>query len=415
MHRKWPKACQTGTSKRRYGSVRLVEVPEAAKAEWLAAIRTKGAMNPLLAQQPAISHTGPLYATLTCTHFVEAHKIIAEGHRHYRDQPEQLKLDLNHDDQEGSIIQQQGVNAIVYSEGLWNDIAAITAIMREDNLDAEIAKSETELDAFGTTHHVVNELIAGYPPHSTFELSTEEVMEKVEALGLGNCTREEWKNLVTFRLVISEPTAAMLLNALFQVVNGRMKVPAKTYGEIANILDKRDPWPKVFLLMQTYTDDLLSEEKGTYAGKGISHTGPHATTAKILHSAALKELALETETFKSVTKFFHKVYKHYERRNENGASEEKKMLANAILMKALGRLLWNIAHQLYQLKVQRNDQRKKGHSNNAVIGDSGERRKTVNKNHEWQICKDRESICYPFGECRCLQRRGTKAKAAPSS
>ena len=116
--------CLMGTSRRRYGSVRLVEVPEAAKAEWLAAIRTKVAMNPLLAQQPAISHTGPLYATLTCTHFVDAHKIIAEGHRHYRDQPDQLKLDLNHDDQEGSIIQQQGVIATVYSEGLWNDTAA---------------------------------------------------------------------------------------------------------------------------------------------------------------------------------------------------------------------------------------------------------------------------------------------------
>ena len=52
--------CQMGTSKRRYGSVRLVEVPEVAKAEWLAGIRTKVAMNPLLAQQQAISHTGPL-------------------------------------------------------------------------------------------------------------------------------------------------------------------------------------------------------------------------------------------------------------------------------------------------------------------------------------------------------------------
>ena len=136
--------CERGTSLRRYGSVRLVEVPEAARAAWLRRIRTKVAMNPLLAQRQAISLTGPLYATLTCTHFVEAHKIIAEGHRHYRDQPEQLNLDLRHDDAEGSIIQQQGVNAIVYSDRLWYDIASLIAIMREDHLDAEIEKSEGE-------------------------------------------------------------------------------------------------------------------------------------------------------------------------------------------------------------------------------------------------------------------------------
>ena len=32
-------------------------------------------------------------------------------------------------------------------------------------VDAAIAKSEGELDAFGTVHHVVNELLAGYQPH----------------------------------------------------------------------------------------------------------------------------------------------------------------------------------------------------------------------------------------------------------
>ena len=52
------------------------------------------------------------------------------------------------DDMEGKIIQEQGVAAIDYSAKLWDDSAARLAIMREDNLDAAVAKSETELDAF---------------------------------------------------------------------------------------------------------------------------------------------------------------------------------------------------------------------------------------------------------------------------
>ena len=132
-------------------------------------------MNPLVARFQAISHTGPLYATLSCIHFVEAQKIITEGNRHYKDIPESLRLQLLENDTEGQLIQEQGVNAIVYGEKLWEDTAALLAIMREDNLDAEIAKSETELDASGTAHSIIKELKAGYQPHKTFVLSTDEV------------------------------------------------------------------------------------------------------------------------------------------------------------------------------------------------------------------------------------------------
>ena len=55
--------CTEGTSKRRYGTVRLVEVPEEAIASWLAANQKKAALNPFLADFKAMSHTGPLYAT----------------------------------------------------------------------------------------------------------------------------------------------------------------------------------------------------------------------------------------------------------------------------------------------------------------------------------------------------------------
>ena len=47
--------CTEGTSKRRYGQVRLVEVPEAAMTSWLSANHRKTALNPLLANFQALS------------------------------------------------------------------------------------------------------------------------------------------------------------------------------------------------------------------------------------------------------------------------------------------------------------------------------------------------------------------------
>ena len=88
-------------------------------------------------------------------------------------------MQLLENDQEGLLIQEQGVTAIVYGEKLWEDTAALLAIMREDNLDALIAKSETELDAFGTAHSIIKDLVAGYQPEKPIVLTLEQVMGKL--------------------------------------------------------------------------------------------------------------------------------------------------------------------------------------------------------------------------------------------
>ena len=131
-----------GTSARRYGKVKLVEVPESVRKEVLKANQTKAAANPLLAKfkLEAMSHTNKLYANINCTHFCEAHKVIGEGGRRFRDKPEGLPLQLQPDDTEGHNIQEQGVNAIAYGEKLWNDRHALFALMREDNRFANLCK-----------------------------------------------------------------------------------------------------------------------------------------------------------------------------------------------------------------------------------------------------------------------------------
>ena len=125
--------CTNGTSKRRCNHVKLVEVPEDKVEKWLAANKKKAERIPRLADFAAMSHTGPYYAAVGGRHFVEAHKLIMEGTRRFRDEPEGLRFILKDDDDEGRLIQERGVLAVVYSAELNYDIPALFALMREDN------------------------------------------------------------------------------------------------------------------------------------------------------------------------------------------------------------------------------------------------------------------------------------------
>ena len=133
-------------------SIKLVRVPANVADKWLAANRAKAALNPLLAKFEAMSPTGPYYAALNGTHFVEGHKLCQEGNRRFMYDPDGLPLQLKIDDLEGRLIQDQGVSADVYSAALWSDDAALLALMREDNLNSKVNRGETELNAFGLVH-----------------------------------------------------------------------------------------------------------------------------------------------------------------------------------------------------------------------------------------------------------------------
>ena len=67
------------------------------------------------------------------------------------DPPYGIRLQLKDGDSEGMLIQSHGVIAFVYSDTYRRcgmTLLHIIAVMREYNLDADIAKGETELDAF---------------------------------------------------------------------------------------------------------------------------------------------------------------------------------------------------------------------------------------------------------------------------
>ena len=255
-----------GTSLRRYGSVKLVVVPEGDQNEWLKVIKQKTSLNTLLPTMIRFSPTGPYYANLDHTHFCAAQQLIAEGGRKLYDKEDGIRLELKEDDEEGHAIQKMGVVVTVYSKELWNDKAALLAIMREDNLNASIARAETELNCFGLVHDIVSECTQGR--------TVNEVMAKIEELGFGSFERKAWKCLVEFRLCLSTAQAKMLLDCLNQVVNGRVSALPQIFADINGLDPKRYPWIKVFFIVATYCGELLSEENGTH--KAFSHKGPQA-------------------------------------------------------------------------------------------------------------------------------------------
>ena len=128
--------------------------------------------------------------------------------------------------------------------------------MREDNLDAKIAKREIELDAFGHVSRVVSQLTTGYEPQGKV-IRTDDVMTELAKLGYGSMPIEDWQYLFGFRLFLPSAYAELLVDCLFQVCNGRVRTRAKVYHEIHNGLPKSHAWPKVFLPMETYCLELL--------------------------------------------------------------------------------------------------------------------------------------------------------------
>ena len=127
--------CMNMTSVRRYRTVFLVVVPEKFKVAWRNDHWwSKSLLNPLFPTCTQDLH----YACLTMAHFVGAHKLIAEGNRTFMDRKNGLPLKLMEGDEEGQLIQKQGVRAVVFKEELWYEPTVLMALMREDNANQEI-------------------------------------------------------------------------------------------------------------------------------------------------------------------------------------------------------------------------------------------------------------------------------------
>ena len=228
-------------------------------------------MNPMLPRFKAMSHTDTVFATLNCTHFCSAQQLIGEGGRRFYDLPDGIALTLRADDEEGQIIQDQGVMCTVYEPELLDDIRALNAIMQEDNLDANVQKPETEFDQLGLVNLTVLDMTQNDEANRN-KISTDDVMAELAKLGHGSTSVADWKYLVNFRLVMSNVQGEMLFQCLVQVCNGRVTTKPETYGHIAGLHGSKYSWIKAFILVETYASELLDETTGE--ARTFNHQGP---------------------------------------------------------------------------------------------------------------------------------------------
>ena len=156
------------------------------------------------------------------------------------------------------------------------------------------------VDAFGHVCQRVSDLIKGRPDDGDQTISTDDVMKLIEDMGYGAMSQAEWRHLVDFRLLLAAGQAEMLRDCLFQVCNGRVKTSTNTYRDIHALHPTAEhSWSKVFILMETYCADLLSEETGQQ--KSFKHAGPQAKTAKAPDAKVLKLLTFEPDLLGEVT------------------------------------------------------------------------------------------------------------------
>ena len=139
-----PDVLENGTIADRYAPVRLVEVPQASLDKWRQENKRR-------CDDPLMPKFSPemKYCLLTKHHFVHSHKLIKDGDRTVFNEGK-LPAKLRDYDDEGKMVQSVGVKAVIYGPELWDDPAALNAIMTADNIDADCRWiGETEVDALG--------------------------------------------------------------------------------------------------------------------------------------------------------------------------------------------------------------------------------------------------------------------------
>ena len=118
-----------GSSVNPYAPVRAVQVPKECLESWRTANKRKYEEDHLL----AVPSKKMCIATLSKTHFVFAHKLVAEGNRTLFNEGKE-PIRLHEDDIQGRAIQDKGFQCILYNEKLWHDKPALLAIMCVDGV-----------------------------------------------------------------------------------------------------------------------------------------------------------------------------------------------------------------------------------------------------------------------------------------
>ena len=142
-----------GTSLRRYGYAKVVILGEKADE-----IRKA---NKIKCYDPLMPNFSPemKYGCLTLTHFTHSQKLREDGGRSLFNQEKHM-IKWRDGDEEGRLMDEHGILCAVYREELLKDHEACAAIMREDNVNAEISMKEDTMACFGLLDCVLKNWVA---------------------------------------------------------------------------------------------------------------------------------------------------------------------------------------------------------------------------------------------------------------
>ena len=288
------------TQKGRYDYVMVVEIPE----EFLAEVRRINAemakSDPLMPQ----CHADKIkYVCLGKTHFVHAQKLGKDGGRTLYNMGVD-KIVWQQNDTEGAACSARGPTCAIYQSSLWYDADAMNALSLADNLNANVAMGEDEMQAFG---RIDTTLLAVRGSGMQLDTLSQQVLERVRLAGLGTFTHDDWKLLIAFRVGLPDAVATIFQRIQNSACMSRVRVRVGDFG-IVSKFNQQAPFAKVAVLLNSYLSAVKTMDTAinvdTFAGR-------QEVTARPLPKEPMRELMSEAAFLLEVHTFLLEMMKTY--------------------------------------------------------------------------------------------------------
>ena len=318
-------SCKAGVKHVRYKQVDAVRVPQKALVAWRNMNKERCASDALLPKYSPEMHL----ACLTKTHFTHGNKLFADGNRTLFNEG-RIPIVFNEVTGESAKILTDGVVCSIYREELWDDPAAMDALMQVDNDDSDIQMGEDEMQFLGRVEVAVTSLTTRKQ-----EKTVQSVLEEMNRAGLRTFSEEQARCFIEFRLRISAPVAECFRQCVFHSVCGRVVVTPSDFKLVA-ALDPRALWLKTAIIMRLYMSTMAEKFPPGHVATGPGFTGRVVSVTAIkLKLSWIKELGLCVSAMGRFEVAITKILCHY---LVKSASLDKVMSARTMLFSNIGKL-----------------------------------------------------------------------------
>jgi len=258
------------------------------------------------------------YFCLTKTHFVHACKLDVQGNRTLFNEGK-VKISFSQEFEEARLIRDSGIVCAVYSEDIVKDSGALSALMGDDNLNANVQMREDEMVAFTRVGTVIEEIDDSprtpekgpkLQAHSQHQHDVKLIINRMRELGFGSFTEEAMIDFIKLRSSLPSQVAAAFAQCQFHCVGGQARVKHGDYG-LTTRLDPRAPWTKISVLLSQYLSALKGRQTGPKTNTELQFQGRSEQYAVRLHAPSFVELREEIPFVLSVEHFIKAMIRRY--------------------------------------------------------------------------------------------------------